>query len=93
MVSIAVNKSNDMNKLVPMSVTVETITPTLALEYLESMSKNRRVRQSRVDRLANDMEEGAWIAEASGPIRFNTKGRVIPQKLCAGTPSSATPNA
>ena len=59
--------------------------PQPLVEYLGTMPKNRRVRQSRDDRLANDMEEGAWIAEASGPIRFNTKGRVISQKLCAGT--------
>jgi len=58
-------------------MTLETITPTIALEYLERMPKNRRLRQSRVDRLALDMGNGHWVPAASGPIRFNIDGELI----------------
>lgn len=55
----------------------ELITPAIALEYLETMPKNRRLRQSRVDRLAAAMSNGAWIPEACGPILFNIEGHLI----------------
>ena len=59
------------------AVTVETIGPITAQEYLNQMPKNRRLSQAGVDRWAKAMKEDDWIPEANGPIRFDTDGNLI----------------
>ena len=59
------------------AVTVETIGPITAQEYLDQMPKNRRLSQAGVDRWAKAMKEDDWIPEANGPIRFDTDGNLI----------------
>lgn len=58
------------------SITIETITPKKAIEYLEPNRENRKVRQDRVDRYAREMEKGHWMMSGD-PIRFGGDGRLL----------------
>lgn len=53
-----------------MKVTVEQVTPRKAAKWLETNTKNRPVRLTYVDTLADEITEGRW-KENGDSIRFN----------------------
>lgn len=55
---------------------VETITPELAMRWLEQNTSNRALIQSRVDALAADIVAGRWILTGD-PIRFDVEDIMI----------------
>lgn len=66
------NKGDD-----PMSdLTVETITPRMAGEYLAHNEDNRKLRLMRVDQYAIAMQRGMWHFTGD-PIVFDYHGRLI----------------
>lgn len=72
------------------AVTIETITPAKAAEYLDLNTNNRAVRPARVAMYANAIREGRWQLTGE-PITFNGTSLVNGQhrlKACieAGTP-------
>ena len=54
----------------------QKITPELAREILKGNSKNRKIRQQRVDYLADEMKNGRWQISHQG-ICIATDGRVL----------------
>ena len=56
--------------------TVETITPQVARKYLESNTKNRRVRSKTVQFYAKQMAEGEWDLTGE-PIIFSKDGVLL----------------
>lgn len=59
-----------------MQITEETISPSMAVEMLQTNTKNRPVKQRHVDRLASDMKAGRWNYDGA-PIRFAKDGTVL----------------
>jgi hypothetical protein len=57
-------------------MSVETITPNLASEYLKVNTCNRPMRQSRVDQLAREMQAGQWGLTHQG-VAFNCDGTLL----------------
>ena len=55
---------------------VMTVTPSLASKWLEMNTGNRRLRQSHVAHLANQMKQGRWMLSPE-PIVFSKKGRLL----------------
>lgn len=53
-----------------MKFAVETITPAIALEWLEQNPRNRPLNQRHVDKLAREMSSGHWKVNGDA-IRFN----------------------
>ena len=58
-------------------VNTVNITPDLARDMLVTMVANRRVVQSHVATLSDDMRQGRWIEAAGDPIRFDDQDRLI----------------
>ena len=59
------------------TVTLITVTPDLALNWLEhTNSNNRRVKETYANRLARDMRNGDWVLTHEG-IGFDTDGVLI----------------
>lgn len=54
-----------------------TITPDLALKWLEQNQNNRTIRQGHVERLASDMTAGRWRGLNGEAIRFDSHGRLV----------------
>ena len=59
-----------------MRVSQETITPQRAQEYLDTQSRNRKVRASHVATLAKAMQDGTFLFSGD-PIRFSRNGALI----------------
>jgi hypothetical protein len=59
------------------TTSIETITPALALEYLENMPKNRRRSQPLIDRYTSDMQNGEWRTGLGDPLRFSVEDALI----------------
>lgn len=57
-------------------VTVETITPELAEEYLAKNTHNRNIRQNRVNAYATDMKNGDWQFNGDA-VRFAKDGTLL----------------
>lgn len=57
-------------------VEVLTVTPTMAMDWLEHNVHNRPLRQKRVDDLAAAIERGEWAMNAD-PVRFATDGTLL----------------
>lgn len=57
-------------------VTITTVTPAMAQQWLESNSENRSLRRAHVIALARDMREGLWRMTYD-PIRFDVRGVLI----------------
>lgn len=55
---------------------VETITPEMAIKWLEKNTDNRVLTQSKVDAYAADILAGKWILTGD-PIQFNVLGEMI----------------
>lgn len=61
----------------PITMTVEEITPEIAVDYLDrNIENNRTVTNWKVDQYANDMREGNWV-ETSATIKFDESGNLI----------------
>lgn len=58
-----------------LDVSIETITPEKAREYLAHNTHNRNVRPHRVANYAADMRAGSWLLNGEG-IKFNTRGEI-----------------
>lgn len=54
----------------PEGFTIETITPLKAIVYLDTNTKNRKIRPARVSQYARDMAKDEWYMTGS-PIVFN----------------------
>lgn len=52
------------------------VTPELALSWLEKNTRNRALRQSTVNRYAEDMRAGRWMVSPDA-IAFDTSGAVV----------------
>lgn len=65
-------------KAVPKPVTsaIVDITPQQASLWLKKNTRNRRVRETRVEELTDAIERGEWALDGS-PIRFSTDGQVL----------------
>lgn len=63
-------------KGIHMKVTVEVITPQLAAEMLNGNTRNRKLRQSVVDRYAAEMKAGRWLETHQG-IAINCDGTLL----------------
>jgi hypothetical protein len=59
-----------------MKVSVEMITPQIALEILDGNTRNRKLRQSVVDRYAAEMKAGRWLETHQG-IAINCDGTLL----------------
>jgi hypothetical protein len=59
-----------MRATVPLTTTVERITPTKAQKYLEGNTNNRRAKFARIHRYAKDMADGNWRLTGES-IKFN----------------------
>lgn len=59
-----------------LTTAIETITPAMAAEYLLKNTRNRRVTQSRVNRLAVEMTSGCWRINGDS-IRFDSNGDLL----------------
>lgn len=57
-------------------LTVESITPALAEEYLAHNAHNRRIIAAHVDSIARDIRSGHWMMNAQ-PICFSRSGRLL----------------
>jgi hypothetical protein len=55
-------------------IDIETITPEIAQKYLAMMPHNRRLRESRVKEIFEDMKGDQYRQEAGDPIRFAASG-------------------
>ena len=51
-----------------MDISIETITPRVATEWLQCNASNRPLSKSVVDRYVREMRNGAWDNDGS-PIR------------------------
>jgi hypothetical protein len=59
------------------TITMETITPELAVEYLsKNIENNRVVREWKVNKYAEAMAMGRWIP-TSATVRFDSTGALI----------------
>jgi hypothetical protein len=54
----------------------EDIGPDKAFKYLETMIRNRRINQIRVDSIERDIRANNWVPDME-PIRFNDEGELI----------------
>lgn len=64
-------------KVMPSSSSKPTlITPTMAMDWLDTMITNRRLSQPLIDAIARDIKHGKWRVNGD-PIRFDLKGRLI----------------
>ena len=52
------------------------VTPTLATQWLETMAANRKLNETHVERLAEDIRRGDW-RQTFDPVRFNRKGELV----------------
>jgi len=59
-----------------MTTKTEKITPKMAQKYLDTQTRNRKVRRRTVERYADAMLAGQWKLTGE-PIKFNTKGELI----------------
>lgn len=59
-----------------MKVSIETITPETATALLETNVKNRHLSPFWVDRFAQDMTEGRWLANGQGVV-VSDKGKLL----------------
>lgn len=59
-----------------MITSVETVTPSLAREFLERNTRNRKLVASTVEAYATDMKHGKWILTNQG-IGFDKDGNLI----------------
>lgn len=59
-----------------MKMTVETITPEMAAEFLKLNTRNRKLRPSLVAQYASDMRAGRWLLTHQG-IAINCDGTVL----------------
>ena len=59
-----------------MDISIETITPRVATEWLQYNASNRPLSKSVVDRYVREMRNGAWDNDGS-PIRFSKTGRLL----------------
>lgn len=55
---------------------IKTISPIQARKWLAENPRNRRIKQNRVDELADAIRRGEWHFDGS-PIRFSTSGRLL----------------
>lgn len=67
------SKGNPMSNV---TITTETVTPAIALVWLESNTNNRVVRQARVNQYAADMAGGRWLFTGD-PIRMSETGVLL----------------
>ena len=64
-------------KVIPKSTSKPThITPSMAMDWLDTMVTNRRLSQGLIDAIARDISNGKWRINGD-PIRFDTKGHLI----------------
>ena len=68
------HSSENTNNSLQMSV--ETVTPMIASEYLKHNTQNRRTSAGHVKILAADMAAGSWETNGDA-IRFDVSGRLI----------------
>ena len=59
-----------------MQMTLETITPEIARQYMTRNRSNRSLRKAHVDRLATDIKNGDWQVTHQG-IAFNEDGWLV----------------
>jgi hypothetical protein len=59
-----------------LTLSIETVTPDKALEYLATAGKNRRVSGPQVNKWAKAMRAGQWRLTGD-PIRFDVTGALI----------------
>ena len=52
------------------------VTPNMATEWLEQNKRNRHIRQSHVDDLAQEIKSGLWKFDGA-TIRFDTEGNIL----------------
>lgn len=57
------------------SVTLETVSPARATEWLRRNESNRKLRQTIVDRYASDLLNGRWTLTGD-PVQFSRNGRL-----------------
>lgn len=68
-----------------------TVTPKMAHEYLSKNRKNRKIRPSRVDRLARDILAGNYLVTGEA-IKFDKNGNLIDgQHRCAAILKAGQP--
>lgn len=59
-----------------MEVTIETITPKMASEYLTRNTRNRRLKKALVEQYASEMRAGNWRLTHQG-VAFNCDGTLL----------------
>lgn len=56
---------------------IETISPTLAAQYLQhNLQNNRKLNKRAIDEYAEQMKRGQWVMNGDS-IRFDTEGKLI----------------
>ena len=74
-----------------MKMTLETITPERARELLKNNTRNRKVRESHVEYLANEMAQGRWVVSPAA-IALSPDGVLVDgqHRLIAALQAGAT---
>ena len=75
-VAIAQMPKPDAKEMVIEVAQFETITPALALKYLEKNVSNRPLKKARIKDYAADMESGKW-KQTHEPIAFDWHGNLV----------------
>lgn len=69
-------KSLDVIEDPQVIATSSKVTPELAVYWLENQATNRKINDTYVNRLAEDMREGRWVFPGD-PLKFNNQGKLI----------------
>lgn len=64
------------NGVAGLTTAVETVTPVVAAQWLETMKHNRKLSTINVEKLVQQMKNGYWVFDGS-PIKFNRKGELV----------------
>ena len=59
-----------------MDISIETVTPQIAREWLKNNTANRPISQTTIDKYVREMRTGHWHNDGS-PIRFSKTGRLL----------------
>lgn len=70
------NPQNRLPMLPQPSMTIETITPELATEWLGHNTRNRPKKQAKIEQYTRDMTDGRWRLTGEA-IKFGADGRLL----------------
>lgn len=68
---------SDGSKDPPITATWETITPAMAEDLIQTMTKRRNERRQHITNIVNKMQGGEWLCRAAYPIRIDRSGALL----------------